>query len=139
MPYVPPGHGVACELPATQYPPRPHGSGSTVPLRTVPTSSRVAVESDLLVSFFSISEQRDDVVDLYVDLYIAHARRGYLQLNWDEGRCGGFTRKFDQSRYSVWTLWRRVREVQPTAALLPPPPCGVHAHHRIVWGLPGVE
>ena len=29
--------------------------------------------------WFSISEQRSDVVDLYVDLYVAHARRGYIQ------------------------------------------------------------
>ena len=38
-------------------------------------------------------------------------------------------------RYRAWDLWKAVRRVQPHAVLLPPPPCGIHQHHRIVWGL----
>ena len=115
-------------------------SSSNAPLHTIPTTNRVPVESDLLMSWFSISEQRSDVVDLYVDLYVAHARRGYMQLNWDEGSCGGAPRdKFNHKRYSVWQLWQRVRKAQPSAVLLPPPPCGVHPHYRLAWGLTGIE
>ena len=99
----------------------------------------------MLISFFSISEQRSDVADLYIRQYMANARRGYLQLNYDEAGCGQGVERVgskhpssNTARYNAWTLFRRVYAVQPSAVLLPPPPCNVHPHHRIVWGVPGL-
>lgn len=117
------------------------GARSTVPLRLISVEDRGNVSSDLLVSFFSISEQMKHVADAYVSQYVRHATRGYLQLNFDEGDCGASTRAVKNvNRYSAWGLFRAVYAVQPSAMLLPPPPCGAasstsHGGHRILWGL----
>ena len=44
------------------------------------------------------------------------------------------------NRHSAWGLFTKVYAVQPSAMLLPPPPCGAasstsHGDHRILWGL----
>ena len=72
---------------------------------------------------------------------MAHAPRGYLQLNFDEGACGASAKAAkNANRYSAWEVFGRVYAVQPSAMLLPPPPCGAgsvlsRAGHRIVWGV----
>ena len=94
--------------------------------------------SDLLVSFFSISEQNRETVDAYVQRYVAFAKRGYLQLNYDNDlERGGRSHVAgnDADRYSALELFRRIYHVHPGAVFLPPPPCGVYDHHRIAWGL----
>ena len=118
------------------------GAGTTsVPLKTISVEHRGNVSSDLMVSFFSISEQMKHVADAYVNQYMRHAARGYLQLNFDEGDCGASTRTVKNvNRHSAWGLFTKVYAVQPSAMLLPPPPCGAasstsHGGHRILWGL----
>jgi hypothetical protein len=53
-------------------------------IRTVPSIRRQSISSDLLFSFYAISELSTDVVNNYIDLYVRHASSGYLQLNYDD-------------------------------------------------------
>ena len=117
-------------------------TSASLPLKTISSEQPLAdVRSDLLFSFFSISEQLSHVADAYINHYVRHAKRGYLQLNFDEGECGASTRQAKNvNRHSAWDLFRHVYRVQPSAILLPPPPCGAASStsqggHRIVWGL----
>jgi hypothetical protein len=106
-----------------------------------PTNAEV-VKSDLLISFWSISEQKSATVDKYIEAYIAHATRGYLQLNYDDDVANGgicFEKGNNKDRDSVLALFSKIYKVQPSAVLLPPAPCGVTSiwgnHHlRIKWG-----
>lgn len=101
-----------------------------------------AVYSDLLISFWYMSEQKSVVVDKFIKLYVANAKRGYLQLNFDDDvENGGISllSHANKDRYSDLTLFSKILNAQPTARLLPPPPCGINNfwgnnHMRIKWG-----
>lgn len=109
-----------------------------IELMTIPSVSQTPVASDLLVSFFAISELNRQVVDKYLVLYISHATSGYLQLNYDDDDDGGNRESIPSEEtvrnnllYSPMQLFRKVYTVHPTAIMLPPPP--YHSHHRIIW------
>lgn len=112
-------------------------------IRHISPTDETHINSDLLISFFCLSEQKKWVVDDYAAKYIAHAKRGYVQLNYDEdlsrgGRpfevdASGYT---EEATYNLLEIFKIVYDLQPTAIMLPPPPCGVHSHHRIKWGPP---
>lgn len=90
---------------------------------------------DMVISFFSISEQQKWVVDEYISKYIQNAGKGYLQLNYDD--CALTTVPCPPGigvlTYSVLDLFRAIYTIHPTAVLLPPPI--LYHHHRIVWGV----
>lgn len=114
-----------------------HAHRSGAPLaHIIKSTNKVPVASDLLVSFFCISEQTRRVVDRYIQLYVAHAKRGYLQLNYDEDlRHGGnsILSRFNEDRYNMLELFQSVYQVQASAVLLPPPSYAPR-NHRIRWG-----
>ena len=92
---------------------------------------------DLLVSFFSVSEQKKEVVDKYLSLYVSKSFRGYLQLNYDENVREGGRSDFDAvdvDRYSAMELFREIYKIKSDAVMRGPSPCGVYKHHRITWG-----
>ena len=82
----------------------------------------------MLISLFCLSELESWVVKKYLQQYVVHARRGYIQLNYDEPGAAL------NSTLTAMELFREIYTIQASAVMLPPPPCGVHKHHRIVWG-----
>jgi len=112
-----------------------HATGkSTIKIAPISSLEGMAVESDLLISFFAISELRRDTVDRYLQQYVRHAKNGLLQLNAYE-----FEEQVNETRvmvdgthlYSMLDLFRAVYQVHPHAVLLPPP--SYHQYHRIMW------
>ena len=67
---------------------------------------------DLIVSFFAISELPSHVVDEYIVNYVAHARRGFFQLNYATLRCHNLT----QRSLRMLTQSRRPWVVQRTSS-----------------------
>jgi hypothetical protein len=112
---------------------------ATSSLSVTPVSSLSAepVASDLLVSFFAISELRRDTVDRYVQQYVRHAKNGLLQLNayeFEERHEGELVMVDGTHLYPMLELFRAVYRVHPHAVLLPPP--SFHQYHRIMWREP---
>eukprot|EP00930_Biecheleria_cincta_P058081 TRINITY_DN43931_c0_g1_i1.p1 TRINITY_DN43931_c0_g1~~TRINITY_DN43931_c0_g1_i1.p1 ORF type:complete len:146 (-),score=13.86 TRINITY_DN43931_c0_g1_i1:11-424(-) len=102
----------------------------SAPVRILRASDREDVASDLLISFFSISEQKFAVVQQYIEQYARHAKRGYFQLNYDDHLgCPEICNSSGRQRPTMMQLFQLVYRAQPTALLLPPPPCDVYAHH----------
>jgi hypothetical protein len=103
-----------------------------VTIRTVASNLTEPVASDLLISFFAISELNKDTVDRYARQYISHATSGFLQLNFDdEGTSTMIGNKRTSSLYSALEMFKLVYRLHPNAVLLPPP--DYHDHHRIMW------
>ena len=61
-----------------------HNSFFPYTLNAVASTNANAISSDIIFSFFAISELSEDVIDKYMTLYIRHAASGYLQLNFDD-------------------------------------------------------
>jgi len=102
--------------------------------RCIPSTETGAIEGkeiDLFISFFSISEQKKEIVDLYLKEYASKSKRGYLQLNYDEERYWGL----DDGRYNILEIFKEIYKIHPDAVLLGPGTCGVYNHHRIKWGM----
>jgi putative sugar O-methyltransferase len=101
-----------------------------VAVLAVPSTSTSPLASDLLISFFAISELNRQTVDKYLTQYVTHAPSGYLQLNYDDDM-DEVPPEMAAVLYTVMELFRRVYQLHPTAIMLPPP--SYHIHHRIVW------
>lgn len=113
------------------------------------------VSSDLLLSFYSISELQSVVVDRYLLQYVAEARRGYLQLNYADLPRGTWVNMslnasaaishaklheaLAQSGETKWIarhpgrktvaqLFKAVQRFHPQAQLILPEPCATCAH-----------
>ena len=106
-----------------------------VAVTTVPSTSDAVVSSDLLISFFAISELRRDVVDRYMHAYVAQAENDYLQLNYDDPKVSQVVNENITKQvgllYNMFEMFKLVYQVHPTAVMLPPP--SFHDHHRIMW------
>ena len=124
-----------------------------LPLHLVSESNEEAVESDLLFSFFCLSEQKGPVVEGFIRNYVAHATRGLVQLNYDDEESQGAPSQAARLHdgWSVLQIFEAIYKVQPSAVLLPPAHCegfhyniqfgnytSTHGHHRIRWG-PDIE
>jgi len=109
-----------------------------ISVETIPSTNTEPVASDVVISFFAISELRRDVVDRYMKTYIAGAPRGFLQLNFDDEDVATMA-SADRTRtlYSAIDMFKLVYQLHPTAVLLPPP--DYHTHHRIMWKPSGVH
>jgi putative sugar O-methyltransferase len=110
------------------------GSSITDKFKCIPSTERGALEGkdiDLFISFFSISEQKKEVVDFYFKEYASKSKRGYLQLNYDEETYWGM----EQGRYNILQIFKEVYKLHPDAVLMGPGACGVYNHHRIKWGM----
>lgn len=57
---------------------------SRVDIISIPSHSKLKIRSNLLVSFFALSELRKDVVNHYIQAYVRYANCGFIQLNYDE-------------------------------------------------------
>ena len=100
----------------------------------IPSTEMAALEGkdiDLFISFFSISEQKKDVVDFYFKEYASKSKRGYLQLNYDEEVYWGV----DDGRYNILQIFKEIYKLHPDAVLMAPGRCDVYHHHRIKWGM----
>ena len=89
--------------------------------------STLPVSSDLFLSFWCLSEQTREQIDAYLELYVANAKRGYIQLNYDEDLEGGGNSALGDmnvGRDNVLQLFSKIVRLQPSAVLLPQPPCG---------------
>jgi hypothetical protein len=113
-------------------------------VRTIAATSDANVSSDLLISFFSIAEQKRAEIDKYVMQYIANAKRGYLQLNYDEDYCENMKTPVEgatlfSGMYTVFELFKLVYSIHPSTVLLPSlamyDPISFQ-YHRIIWGSP---
>lgn len=107
-----------------------HVLSRQVHLKSIPSTSTLHAASDILVSFFAISELNRMVIDKYLDQYVAYAPRGYLQLNYDDGE-SDLPPDTAEELYSAMQLFRLVHALHPGAVMLPPPSYNVN--HRIVW------
>lgn len=109
-------------------------SKGALAVTTISSLSVEPVSSDLLISFFAISELRKDTVDRYLQQYVRHAKNGLLQLNayeFEETIGGERTMVDGMHLYSMLDLFEAVYHVHPHAVLLPPP--SFHQYHRIMW------
>ena len=132
----------------TKYLDRIGVSRSRLPLHLIKENNKDAVESDLLYSFFCFSEQKGAIVEGFIKNYVAHAKRGLVQLNYDDDEAMGKSSKWEENNgWSVLQIFSAIYKVQPTAVLLPPARCeGYHynmkrgdydetsGHFRIRWG-----
>ena len=113
----------------------------TMSIRCIDATQAINSTSDLVVSFFSIAEQKKSEVKRYVEQYMVHSPRGYLQLNYDEAEHEALKKSGGAlgHMYSVFEIFKLVYAFHPTAVFLGSPsiyenPAG--SHHRIVWGSP---
>ena len=108
------------------------GISPSTSIQAISSSSVVPVHSDILLSFYAISELRKDIVDRYLLVYISHATHGYLQLNYDE-EFGQSLTNFVQSSnlYTPNILYEKILTYHPLALLIPGP---LYTNQtRIVW------
>ena len=97
----------------------------------------VPVKYDLFLSFWCMSEQKQHTVRQYIKQYVAHATRGYIQLNYDnfDDDDRGNEMVKATGTYGVLQIFKLIYAIHPSAVLLPPPPCKVYiGNHRITWG-----
>lgn len=103
-----------------------------ITVESISSASSSPVTSDVLISFFAISELRKDTVDKYMSAYVAHAENGFLQLNFDDDGVQDMVgNRRTRVLYSALEMFKLVYKLHPTAVLLPPPE--YHFHHRIMW------
>lgn len=109
-------------------------------IQTRSATAAAHMSCELLMSFFCFSEIEIPIADAYIERYVAHAERGYIQISYDEPAIpadpNGPHDHVNEAKgcHTAMDLFRAIYLVQPTAIMLPPPPGRVYNHHRIVWG-----
>jgi hypothetical protein len=104
----------------------------TFPITSIATDSNVNVTSDFLFSIFCIAEQRAEVVQKYVNQYVAHSTSGYFLLNY--GRRFAIALNI----CTEMEIFEMIYKVQPSAIMLPPLKLlgSLGESTRIIWGAP---
>ena len=97
--------------------------------------NEIQLTTDLVISFFCISEQTVEVVDKYIRMCIVNAKMGYLQLNFNVDIGYDIMKQCKAQgtgMYIALELFMKMHKVQPTALVLPP--CAAYDNVNIVWG-----